>query len=104
MITIQCKYPITLKVLSEEIDAEIFGAFAVHPDYKSAYDPSGYTLTHVATGYAFLFDVARDDAVAAAGELNDSPNDWAGLKSAKDLTGAQRAEGIKMRKRYPSLD
>jgi hypothetical protein len=87
------------KPWSEEIDADLYGAFAVHPTPGPFHEPDDYTLTHVPTGYAYLHATKADCEVAAA-EINAGPLDWTAVATPKDLTPSHKAQGKAMREKY----
>lgn len=86
------------ETIHDEIDAHVIGCFAVHPDV--GFGTTGYTLTHVPTGFVYLSGVTERKAKAAAREILNGPLDWTLVAAPSDLTDAHKAQGKAMRGKY----
>jgi hypothetical protein len=100
-ITIQKRAPLSRKVETVEIEADIFGVFAVHRTVGQHVDEDPlFTLTHVPSGYAFLSNVSKIDADDCAHELVAGDVDWSTIAKPSDMTLAHREQGKAMRAKY----
>jgi len=80
------------KPSKQEVHSSIFGELAVH----RAYNESGWTITHVATGYSILKRIAyKKQAVALVEIINEFP--W------ERLRGSTHKEIMASRKKFPTI-
>ncbi len=88
------------KPWTDEVEADVYGCFAVHESAGLLRHADDYTLTHIPTGYAYLALVTKANAEKAAREILSGKIDWSLVTSPKDLTAAHKAQGKSMRKKY----
>jgi hypothetical protein len=99
-ITIKQRAPLGRRIIDVEVEADLYGPFAVHPAAGQHDDEPLFTLTHVPTGYAFLQCATKANAEACAQELNAGDLDWSAIAQPSDLSPEHRALGKAMRAKY----
>lgn len=82
---------------SDEIDADVIGAWAIHETIPVSL--GGWTLTHVPTGWLCLTTRYQRTAKAARAEFLASPLDWS-FTDPRAITKKQQMFGRVVRRRY----
>lgn len=94
------KINIAAKDGRHDIEADVDGCFAIHPDVVIGDEPCGWTLTHVPTGYAFISGISEENARKCRAELLVGKVNWKKVKRPADLTIQHIRIGRSLREKY----
>lgn len=86
------------KVVRDEIDADVRDDFAIHETIPVGI-MSGWTVTHVPTGWSCLTGVSRRVATMARNAFIKSGLDWS-FTDPKALTAEHKAVGSAIKRRW----